>query len=100
VTISSEEEWVDAVIGASIGIPVSDNFTLLVRGDIGGFGLSSDFTAVLLGGFRYRFTEMISVELQYKALWVDYEDGTKGTPGYFGYDTVTHGPLPGVIFEF
>ena len=38
--------------------------------------------------------------MQYKATWVDYENGTPGQAGYFAYDTVTYGPLMGVIFNF
>lgn len=79
---------------------MSEKFNLVLRGDIGGFGLSSDFTALISAGFYYRFTKMISLDVRYKALWVDYETGTKGGPGYFSYKTVTHGPILGVIFEF
>ena len=38
--------------------------------------------------------------MQYKALWVDYENGTPGSPDFFQYDTVTHGPLLGIIYKF
>jgi hypothetical protein len=31
---------------------------------------------------------------------VDFEDGTPGTPGSFSYDTVTHGPLLGIMYRF
>lgn len=41
------------------------------------------------------------LDLKYKAVWVDYEnDKPKGQPGYFAYDTVTHGPLIGFIYIF
>ena len=100
INLSVKEAWVDPVIGARLGIPLSESFTLVLRGDIGGFGLASDFTALAAAGFHYRFTEMISLDVHYKALWVDYETGTKGTPDYFSYTTVTHGPIIGVIFEF
>jgi hypothetical protein len=40
------------------------------------------------------------MDLQYKALWVDYEDGSAGQAGYFAYDTVTHGPIVGLKIEF
>jgi len=81
-------------------MPLSESFDLVFRGDVGGFGLSSDFTALIAAGVHYRFTNMISLDVRYKALWVDYETGAKGAPGYFSYTTVTHGPILGVIFEF
>ncbi len=100
INLSIEEDWVDPVIGVQIGIPLSDSFELVFRSDVGGFGISSDFTALVAAGFHYRFTEMISLDVRYKALWVDYETGAEGTPDYFSYTTVTHGPILGVIFEF
>ena len=100
INLSVKEDWVDPVIGAQFKIPLSGKFDFLLRGDVGGFGISSDFTALVTAGFQYRFTEMISLDVRYKALWVDYETGAEGAPGYFAYKTVTHGPILGVIFEF
>ncbi len=42
----------------------------------------------------------IELDLQYKALAVDYETGTPGQKGYFMYDTITHGPIIGLVFKF
>lgn len=95
-----DEDWVDPVIGAKAQIPMSEKFDLVLRGDIGGFGIASDFTSNITAGFHYRFTDMISLDVLYKALWVDYETGTSGFPGYFSYKTVTHGPILGLLFEF
>ena len=100
INLSVKEGWVDPVVGAQLGMPLSESFSLVLRGDVGGFGISSDFTALVAAGIHYRFTKMISLDVRYKALWVDYENGTKGTPDYFSYKTVTHGPILGVIFEF
>jgi hypothetical protein len=99
-TASIDQDWVDPVIGARFTMPMADKWKLVLRGDVGGFGAGSDFTAVAAGGILYSFNQTISLDVQYKALWVDYEDGTRGTPGYFAYDTVTHGPLVGLKFEF
>jgi hypothetical protein len=100
VTTSIDEDWVDPIVGIRFVQPMSEKWKLVLRGDVGGFGAGSDFTAVAAGGILYNFNETISLDVQYKALWVDYEDGTRGTPGYFAYDTVTHGPLVGVKFDF
>ena len=64
------------------------------------FGVESDFSWTTAIGLHYRISDVTSVELQYKALGVDYDEGTRGTPGFFSYDTITHGPLIGVSFEF
>jgi hypothetical protein len=100
VSTSLAEDWIDPVFGIRFTMPMADKWKLVLRGDVGGFGVGSDFTAVAAGGILYSFNETFSLDVQYKALWVDYEDGTRGAPGYFAYDTVTHGPLVGLKFEF
>jgi hypothetical protein len=42
----------------------------------------------------------VDLDLQYKATWVDYKNGSRGSPGFFQYDTVTHGPVIGFVFKF
>ena len=65
-----------------------------------GFGVASDFTSAVGVTAFYDFKSSLMLEVGYRALWVDFEDGTPRTPGYFAYDTVTHGPLAGLVFEF
>jgi hypothetical protein len=95
-----EENWVDAVVGLRWWNPLSDRWTLRLQGDVGGLGLQSDFTGVLAGGFKFKMTRSIALDLRYKALWVDYEAGDPGQPGSFGYNTTTHGPLVGIVINF
>lgn len=97
---SVEADWVDLFIGARWIKPVNDRWQLIARADVGGAGVESDFTASVILGARYRLKESMLLDLQYKSTWVDFSEGTKGRPGYFSYDTVTHGPLIGLIFEF
>ena len=98
--VEIKEDWVDLVLGVRWSNPVNDNWTFNLRGDIGGFGVESDFTSAVSAGFHYEMTESIDLDLQYKATWVDFQTGRAGQPGYFQYDTVTHGPLIGVILNF
>ncbi len=99
-TAEVEEDWIDVVIGVRWVNPINDKWTLQLRGDVGGLGVESDFTAVAAAGFKYKMTESMDLDLQYKALWVDYETGSAGQPGFFQYDTTTHGPIIGVVFNF
>jgi len=94
------EDWVDLIVGVRWSNPLNDKWTLKLRGDVGGFGLQSDFTSAVSAGFHYKMSQSIDLDLQYKATWVDFETGASGQPDYFQYDTVTHGPLIGVIFRF
>jgi len=95
-----DEDWIDVVIGMRWTDQLNDRWDFQLRGDIGGLGLESDFTSTVATGFHYQMSESTTLDLQYKATWVDYESGTPGQSGYFKYDTVTHGPLVGVIFSF
>jgi|LGVC01.1.fsa_nt_gb hypothetical protein len=94
----TNNDWVDFVVGARWTTNFSENWKFYVRGDIGGGG--SDFTATAAGGVRYVINEWLDFDLQYKALWVDYETGTLNTRDYFSYDTLTQGPIIGLNFKF
>ena len=94
------QDWVDIVVGANWLYEFRPNWSVKARGDIGGFGLESDFTATAALGFEYTISELMSLDVQYKATWVDYEDGETGVKGSFAYDTVTHGPIIGLKFKF
>jgi opacity protein-like surface antigen len=93
-------DWVDPVVGVRYRMPLSEAWALLLQGDIGGLSLGSDLTFAAVVGVNYRFSDTMSLNLKYKGLWVDYEDGKASEPGYFMYDTVTHGLILGLNFEF
>jgi len=93
------EQWVDPIIGLRGQAFVSDKWSVFGSGNIGGFGLVSDFTWGLQAGAGYHFNDRWALHLQYKATGVDYDNGETGT-GAFSYDTVTHGPLAGLAFRF
>jgi hypothetical protein len=99
-TIKVRADWIDTVIGARWTHHINENWQLRLRGDIGGFGLSSDFTGTASAGIIYVINDLMDIDLTYKATWVDYEEGTKRTPDYFEYDTITHGPILGLNFKF
>jgi hypothetical protein len=98
VSASVEEDWVDLVVGVRWMNPISEKWSFVLKGDIGAGG--ADFTAGAAVGFRYRIGDLTELDLGYKALYVDYETGTFGQPGYFKYDTTTHGPVIGLMFKF
>jgi opacity protein-like surface antigen len=94
VSRSGDKDWVDPYIGARILYPVSDRWTLVGYGDIGGFGVGSDFTWQALAGVNYHFSKSLSGKLGYRYLSVDYDkDG-------FLYDMASYGLYLGVGFRF
>jgi hypothetical protein len=97
--VDNNADWVDPVVGARWMPQIADNWHLILKGDIGGFGAASDFTWNLQGGIIWDATDYLSLVFQYRALSVDYSTGTVGTPDRFAYDTITHGPMFGLAFQ-
>lgn len=97
--VENSPDWVDPVVGVRWIPQISENWHVIVKGDIGGFGIASDFTWNLQAGFSWDATDYLSLVFQYRALSVDYSTGNVGTPNRFAYDTITHGPLFGLAFR-
>jgi opacity protein-like surface antigen len=98
LSASEEQDWVDPVVGAIYSWPFADQWTLNLRGDIGGFGVGSDFAWQGMATLRWQFSPRTSLGIAYRYLDMDYEDG-KGSD-YFKYDMAMSGPAMGVIFTF
>jgi opacity protein-like surface antigen len=80
-------------------LPLNESWNLSFQGDVGGLSMGSDLTYSAAVGLAWRINETITLDLKYKGLWVDYEEGNPGNPEYFLYDTVTHGVIVGMIFN-
>lgn len=98
VAKSGTMEWVDPVVGLRVRHQFSPGQELQLRGDIGGFGVGSDFSWQLFGGYNFQLGENWSGVVGYRALSVDFsEEGSNGTRGL---DVVQHGPVFGVNFRW
>lgn len=97
--VSFNQNWVDPVIGGRAVLEFSDRISAVFRGDIGGFGVGSDFSFNIQLGVGYHFTDWFAAMLQYKYLYVDYNNDEEA-PDLFIYDAGTNGPLLGFIFQF
>ncbi len=53
---SEGQDWVDPVIGGIYSWPLADDWTLNLRGDIGGFGIGSDFAWQGMATLRWQFS--------------------------------------------
>jgi len=100
IDIEVEEDWVDPVVGLKWTTAINENWKFSAYGTIGGFGVASDLTAGGSVGVKYVISDLLDLDLQYKALWADYESGTKGQKGYFAYDVTTYGPIVGLNFKW
>ncbi|MBM6584083.1 hypothetical protein ILT44_28185 [Microvirga sp. BT689] len=90
------------MIGARVRYAVAPEHELFLRGDIGGFGVGSDFSWQAIGGYGFDFGAyngiIFSGVIGYRALSVDYAQG-EGRRSY-EFDMVQHGPILGVSMRW
>jgi opacity protein-like surface antigen len=86
------------VIGARYSLPFARDWTAVLRADIGGLGVGSDFTWQGIARLDWRLSESVSLDLGYRYVYVDYEHGSGADE--FVYDVATSGLLFGVVFGF
>lgn len=95
---SGSKSWVDPLIGAIYSHKFNDTWSMSLRGDIGGFGIGSDFAWQGLATLRWQVTPTVGVLGAYRYIDMDYEDGSGN--GRFLYDMAITGPALGVVFSF
>jgi hypothetical protein len=101
VAHSGTLEWVDPVVGARLRHQMASGSELILAGDVGGFGVGSDFSwqAVATYGFDVNcFGTPLRTVVGYRALAVDYSEN--GRFGKNGLDLVQHGPVMGVSLRW
>ena len=91
--IKVSPDWYDPVIGGRWWWSFADKWSLVVRGDIGGFGVGSDFTWQALGLVDWQPFKNVSFVGGYRGLYQDYSEGSGAT--LFKYKATLHGPLLG-----
>jgi hypothetical protein len=97
---SQDASWVDPLIGLQYNVPFADRWRFNLRGDIGGFGVGSDFSYQVLANFGWQATDAVRVVFGYRVIGFDYEDGSRGSSGYQRFDLTEQGPLAGVAWQF
>jgi hypothetical protein len=97
-TLSRSEGWYDPIIGTRLWIPLKGSFSVLVRGDVGGFGVGSELTWQAGAYLRYTTASAVSLILGYRVLDIDYESGEGASR--FVYDMMIKGPALGVAWQF
>ncbi len=86
--------WVDPIIGGRFQTTISGPVFFRAGGDIGGFGVSSEFTWQAFGVIGVNVARNFSIGFGYRGLGTNYSDGG------FKYDVIAHGPLIGSEFRF
>jgi hypothetical protein len=99
--VNVKEDWLDAVVGVRVITELNNRWNFMARADLGGFDLSADFTSTVESGVTYKINQLITIDMKYKATWVDYDNEKNvGGVGNYQYDTITHGPVLGLNFTF
>lgn len=86
--------WFDPFVGVIYALPLKGNFSMALRGDVGGFGIESDIAVNAEAMFRYQFGNTLSAKLGYRYLKVKFDDSN------FVYDIGLDGFLLGLGIRF
>jgi len=98
---SGDQSWIDPIVGAQLVLPFAERWHFRAIGDVGGFGVGSDFTWSATGVFGYDFhlfTLPATVYAGYRGVGWDYSDGSGSDE--FTWDIVQHGPIIGFSLKF
>lgn len=99
---SKSIDWVDPFIGAKFRYQMAPGQSVNLRGDVGGFGVGSDFTWQTMATVDWRMFRgsgyTVDAYIGYRALSVDYSKGAGTT--LYRFDAVQHGPVLGGTVRF
>ena len=96
---SAGDDWVDPIVGVLFETPIGGgNWSFTGAAQLGGFGVGADLVTILTGSFSYRFNDWSSLDIGYRYLDFDYEDGDG--LDRFKFDMKEHGPAVGWRFDF
>lgn len=90
--------WFDPMLITRLTTPAGKKFIGQFRGEIGGFGIGSDFAWQVQALAGYRFSKLFDMTAGYRAIGLDYSSGDGADA--FIYDVVTFGPVIRFGFSF
>ena len=101
-TSEDNEQWIDPIVGVRTIWQLTPRWSFGAYGDVGGFGVGSDFSWLANGLVGYRFDLLSEKDSKflfgYRALYQDYSDGSGASK--FEWDGILHGPLFALAMEF
>jgi hypothetical protein len=95
---SQDASWIDPFVGAWARLPLAPSFALILRGDVGGFGVGSEMAYQAAAYLRYQTSGTLSFVAGWRYLDQRYEDGEGARR--FVYDVATQGPTVGITWNF
>lgn len=100
IEILTGDTWTDPILGARYQHAISDRWQLLVQGDVGGFGIDSDFTWHAVAGASYAAGSRTALHIVYKRLSVSRQSPRIGGGPPVDLDLTVQGPLVGFSWRF
>jgi hypothetical protein len=97
VTFERSKTFVDPFVGGRVRFPLGKSFIVGARGDIGGFGVGSDFSWNIILDASIRVARWGSLYAGYR--WWDDDYGENDNKD-FQLDLLTNGPILGFTFHF
>ena len=88
----ADEGWLDPLVGARFTHAFNDRWSVTLRGDVGGFGVSSELVTNVAAVFGCRLTDAATLRFGYRFLQMDYDDDG------FVLDAIAQGYAFGVTF--
>jgi hypothetical protein len=102
VAKSGDISWVDPVVGMRVRQEITPRDEISLLADIGGFGIGSEFSWQIFGGYTHLWDigreTQLALSLGYRILSVDYEEGSGADAR--ALDLTLHGPLAGLSVRF
>lgn len=95
---SQSKTWVDPSAIVRAKLPLSDKVFTLIRANIGGFGIGSDFAWQLQGYVAYKFSSVFHASIGYRVISTEYDKGSD--EDRLLYDIVSFGPVLRIGFNF
>ena len=99
---SDSVDWVDPFIGARLRHQLAPGQEIVVRGDVGGFDVGSEFSWQAMATYNWELCttggHILEGYVGYRALSVDYSQGSGKTR--YEYDVLQQGPVLGATLRF
>ena len=98
--VDADKDWVDPFAGLRWSFNFADQWTLVTRGDVGGIGVGSDIAAQGLAVIDWQPFKYVSFLAGYRALYMDYSEGSLRGRDQFKFEATIHGPVVGINFRW
>jgi hypothetical protein len=97
-TKSATKTWFDPMLITRIKSKSGEKFIYIFRGEVGGFGIGSNFVWNMQAYAGYQFSKLFQITGGYRIISMDYESGSGNNR--FLYNVDTSGPVIRFGFNF